>query len=459
MQEEAEPGALAASCRPDAVHAVVPVAAADERQAVGAGGEALVDRANAMFEERAVLGGHARLAVRLVLVRREQRRLEERHALVQHADVAGRADVLAPPTYGSHSRSSEQRDAGRGRSARATSAGRRLRRTAGRRRAADARWRARAAPAATPSRPAVDRGSRRRRPAGSSRRASRAGSSCPDRAATGSSARRTNRPACGPGSCRASRSTAPARARARRPSRRPCRDGAISCARAPRRCPGRAETRSGASRPAAGRSDLQRRARIEPGAECPRASHAPSAAGRESRPLRPMNDRRSPVTRRAARSRARTRRARELLAVGVAREDRAGRPVEGQQYVIGTKGRRKNQSPTSSSRHNRSTGVEVTNGLSPPSMSTASTPPPAHEARRAEIIAARTQRRPRRGRVHDRCHFPPWSGPWRARACSARVRQPLSLPSVHLSAVPTIPALSECKFVRRQRDSWAENWQ
>ena len=53
MQEEAEPGALAASLPSDAVHAVVPVAAADERQAVGAGGQALVDRAQAVLEERA----------------------------------------------------------------------------------------------------------------------------------------------------------------------------------------------------------------------------------------------------------------------------------------------------------------------------------------------------------------------------------------------------------------------
>ena len=94
MQEEAEPGAFASSGRSDAVHAVVPIAAADEREAVGAGGEALVDRPDAMLEERPVLGGHARLAVRLLRVRREKRRLQKRHALVQHADVAGRADIL-----------------------------------------------------------------------------------------------------------------------------------------------------------------------------------------------------------------------------------------------------------------------------------------------------------------------------------------------------------------------------
>ena len=57
MEEEAEPGALAAALPAHAVHAVVPVAAADERQAVRAGGQALVDRAQAVLEERAALGG------------------------------------------------------------------------------------------------------------------------------------------------------------------------------------------------------------------------------------------------------------------------------------------------------------------------------------------------------------------------------------------------------------------
>src|SRR6185369_10031892 len=83
VKEEAQPGAFASPFGPDAVHAVVPVAAADERQTVGAGGDPLVDGAHTMFEERPVLGGHPRLTVGLDLVWRKKRRLEKRHALVQ----------------------------------------------------------------------------------------------------------------------------------------------------------------------------------------------------------------------------------------------------------------------------------------------------------------------------------------------------------------------------------------
>ena len=103
MKEEAKPRALASSCRSHAVHAVVPIAAADERETVGAGREALVDRPNTVFEEGPVLGGHARETVRLVRVRRKKRCLQERHALVQHADVACRADK-----FGRHVREPQQ---------------------------------------------------------------------------------------------------------------------------------------------------------------------------------------------------------------------------------------------------------------------------------------------------------------------------------------------------------------
>ena len=56
VEEEAQPGALAAPFPSHAVHAVVPVPAAHERKAVGAGGQALVDGAQAVLEERARLG-------------------------------------------------------------------------------------------------------------------------------------------------------------------------------------------------------------------------------------------------------------------------------------------------------------------------------------------------------------------------------------------------------------------
>ena len=112
-----------------------------------------------------------------VFVGREQRRRQERHALVEDAGVAGRAHVLGDDVRQPEQIVGTAACAGRGRSARATSAARRLRRTAGPRRAAGARAPGPAARTTAPSRPAADRGSRTRRRAGSSRRASRAGSS------------------------------------------------------------------------------------------------------------------------------------------------------------------------------------------------------------------------------------------------------------------------------------------
>ena len=94
MQEEPEPDALAAALPAHAVHPVVPVAAADQRQPVRAGRQAPVDRAHAVLEERGPLRGHARLAVGLLLVRRERRGLQEGCALVEHARVAGRPRVV-----------------------------------------------------------------------------------------------------------------------------------------------------------------------------------------------------------------------------------------------------------------------------------------------------------------------------------------------------------------------------
>src|SRR6185503_21264640 len=71
MQEPAEPHALSMSLRPDAVQAVVPVPRADQGQAVRPDGEAPVERARTMLEQRATLDGDRGLEVRLVLSRRE----------------------------------------------------------------------------------------------------------------------------------------------------------------------------------------------------------------------------------------------------------------------------------------------------------------------------------------------------------------------------------------------------
>ncbi len=94
MEKEAEPRALATAGRPDAVHAVVPVAGADEGKSVGAGGDAFVDRADAVFEERSSRRRHRRLAVRLQRIRCKTRRIEEGHALVEDSRIAGGADIF-----------------------------------------------------------------------------------------------------------------------------------------------------------------------------------------------------------------------------------------------------------------------------------------------------------------------------------------------------------------------------
>ena len=94
MEEEAQPGALAAALPADAVHPVVPVSASHEGQPVRAGGQALVDRAQAVLEERAALRGHARLDVGLLRVRGEGRGFQERRELVEDARVSGRPRVV-----------------------------------------------------------------------------------------------------------------------------------------------------------------------------------------------------------------------------------------------------------------------------------------------------------------------------------------------------------------------------
>ena len=185
VQEEAEPRALAAALRPDAVHPVVPVAAADQRQPVRADGQALVDRANAMFEERAVFG-------------RTRRAARRRSAGPASSGGASRNGMRSSSTRGvagcRHVLGDDERQPQQIVGAtRSQAAAARLvppvlhvafaELTAGG--AQDVRARQiRTRRATAPSRPAVDRGIRRRRPAGSSRSAPRAGSSRPDRAAS-----------------------------------------------------------------------------------------------------------------------------------------------------------------------------------------------------------------------------------------------------------------------------------
>ena len=92
-EEEAEPDAFAAAFVANAVHAVVPVAAAHEGQAVGAGGERAADGADAMLVERGGIAGDAGLVVEGFLAISEQAGFEEGDGFGEHAGIAGGGDV------------------------------------------------------------------------------------------------------------------------------------------------------------------------------------------------------------------------------------------------------------------------------------------------------------------------------------------------------------------------------
>src|SRR5882724_4248559 len=94
VQEPPEPDAFSAAPVPDPVHPVVPIAAADQRKAVGASRKALVDGAHTMVEEGTRFGGTPRLPVGLSLARGEHRSLQERNELVEDAVVPGRVHVM-----------------------------------------------------------------------------------------------------------------------------------------------------------------------------------------------------------------------------------------------------------------------------------------------------------------------------------------------------------------------------
>ena len=68
VEEESQPDAFAAAFFADHVHAVIPVAAADQRQTVGAEFQAMLDRADAMLVKRGRLFGPMRqIVVRFLL--------------------------------------------------------------------------------------------------------------------------------------------------------------------------------------------------------------------------------------------------------------------------------------------------------------------------------------------------------------------------------------------------------
>ena len=94
MQEPAEPDALALALGADPVHAVVPVARAEERERVDADREARIERARAVLEEGRLVVGDHRLEERLVLALPQRRAVEERDPFVEDPQIGGDAEVL-----------------------------------------------------------------------------------------------------------------------------------------------------------------------------------------------------------------------------------------------------------------------------------------------------------------------------------------------------------------------------
>src|SRR5262249_31409391 len=80
-QEPADPDALALATGADAVHAVVPVAGAHQRQAVRTEAQAVLQSANAVLVQAPVLAGPLRQTVIVLALRRQLRPGQERHAL------------------------------------------------------------------------------------------------------------------------------------------------------------------------------------------------------------------------------------------------------------------------------------------------------------------------------------------------------------------------------------------
>ena len=93
VQEPRQPNALALAVAADQIHAVIPVAAAHQRQLMLAKTQAVVDGTNTMFIE----AGHFTRTLRLVVVgllfRIEQTPFEKRDRFVEDAGIAGRQHI------------------------------------------------------------------------------------------------------------------------------------------------------------------------------------------------------------------------------------------------------------------------------------------------------------------------------------------------------------------------------
>ena len=94
MQHPTKPDAFALAACTDTVHAVVPIAAADQRQTVAADRQAGVQGAGAMLVEAGGLVRGGRQEETVALAGLELRAGEKGRRLVEHGGVAGDLDVV-----------------------------------------------------------------------------------------------------------------------------------------------------------------------------------------------------------------------------------------------------------------------------------------------------------------------------------------------------------------------------
>ncbi len=94
MEQPTEPYALAATEFADAVHAVVPVAGADQRQPVKPDIEAGIEATGAVLEQRAGRIGRDRGEEAVVFVGLQTLAFQERNHLVQHRRIGGCAHIV-----------------------------------------------------------------------------------------------------------------------------------------------------------------------------------------------------------------------------------------------------------------------------------------------------------------------------------------------------------------------------
>ena len=95
VKKKGQPDAFAAAFFSDQVHAVIPIAGADQRQAVLAKFQAVLDRAHAMLVERGRFLGAIRQIVIRFLFRHDRPGVEKRNLFIEHAGIRDAGDVAA----------------------------------------------------------------------------------------------------------------------------------------------------------------------------------------------------------------------------------------------------------------------------------------------------------------------------------------------------------------------------